>query len=169
MLFPHFTAGRGRGQTARCRKSAPCPALWRSSSAPQYDLDSLTHLLAHSFCESASNSILGEILLKFFSAFGPTGPVSPWMEPGEEVAAPAQSWSLLVYTSALSKGGPRFTDAYEASDVPRDLGVASCVIWESCVAPPSESPVSLTKGAKRARVRDSEQAQTPSAGQGPFA
>lgn len=66
MLFPHFTAGRGRGQTARCRKSAPCPALWRSSSAPQYDLDSLTHLLAHSFCESASNSILGEILLKFF-------------------------------------------------------------------------------------------------------
>lgn len=91
------------------------------------------------------------------------------MGPGEEVAAPAQSWSLLVYTSALSKGGPRFTDAYEASDVPRDLGVASCVIWESCVAPPSESPVSLTKGAKRARVRDSEQAQTPSAGGGPFA
>lgn len=72
--------------------------------------------------------------------------------------AQVQSWSLLVYASALSSGGPRFTDVYAASEVPRDLGTASCVIWESCVVSLSELPVSLTKGMERVRVRGTEQA-----------
>lgn len=62
-----------------------------------------------------------------------------------------------MYTSARSSGGPRFTDVYAASEVPRDLGTASCVIWESCVVSLSELPVSLTKGTKRARVRGTKQ------------
>lgn len=73
-----------------------------------------------------------------------------------------------MYTSALSRPGPRFTDVYEGSEVPRDLGTASCVIWESCVVSALESPMSLPEGMKRARVRGAEQARTPVAGQGPF-
>lgn len=50
------------------------------------------------------------------------GPRGECCTPGR---CPAQSWSLLAYTSALSRDGPRFTDAYEASELPRDLGMAS--------------------------------------------
>lgn len=71
--------------------------------------------------------------------------------------AQVQSWSLLLYASARSSGGPRFTDGYAASEVPRDLGTASCVIWESCVVSLSELPESLTKRTKRARVRGTKQ------------
>lgn len=88
--------------------------------------------------------------------------------PLSRTGAWSQSWSLLAYTSALSRGSPRFTDAYEGSEVPRDLGTASWVIWESCVVSPSEPPISLTKRMKRARVRGAEQAQAPLAGRGPF-
>lgn len=85
-----------------------------------------------------------------FPAAAPTRPVS--LERGQGTAAarsgtPAQSWSLLAYTSALSRGGPRFTDVYEGSEVP--LGTASCVIWESWVISPSAPPMSLVEKMKR--------------------
>lgn len=51
--------------------------------------------------------------------------------------------------------------------MPRDLGTASCVIWESCAISPSEPPVSLTERTERARVRGAELARTPGAAQGP--
>lgn len=61
-----------------------------------------------------------------------------------------------MYTSALSRGGPRFTDVYGVSEVPRDLGAASCVIWESWLVALSASPLSLTEEMNRARVRGAE-------------
>lgn len=87
----------------------------------------------------------------------------PWARPAGRMQKPrsgarVQSWSLLANTSALSSVGPRFTDVYAASEVPRDPGTASCVIWESCVVSLSELPVSLTEGMERARVRGTEQA-----------
>ena len=131
--------------------------------------------LTQSFCTSLLNSKSREGFIKRFPVVGSTGLcLSPWVGSGCEpcspqtpgqgprrnVAAqkrhPTQSWSLLAYTSALSRDGPRFTDVYEGSEVPRDLGTASCVIWESWLVAPSASPLSLTEEMNRAGVRGAE-------------